>query len=181
MRCECLNCPRRQTPAAVLENRGPQTVLSAAVALLVFFAAAARAGIVAPNLWANAYRLGLCHSFIGLADHVARTGLRTARRSSRRAASKRACGLMLGPLRHVMKKLIESHQARSAAKNVMTDLALNIDHQLVKHLERFGFVFDQRIPLPIRAQPDAVAQAVHRVKVLLPKLINRAQNRVTFD
>ena len=50
----------------------------------------------------------------------------------------------------------------------MTNLGLDADHQLVKHLEGLGFVFDERIALAVRAQTDARPQAVHAVEVLLP-------------
>src|SRR5204863_27265 len=51
----------------------------------------------------------------------------------------------------------------------------------IEHLEGFRFVFDQRIALPIAAQADAVTQAVHLVKMLLPQLVNRRQDREALD
>ena len=84
-------------------------------------------------------------------------------------------------LRGVAEKILKRHQARRAAENVVADLRLDVDHQFLENLERFGLVFDQRIALAVRAQADAVAQAVHLVKMLLPQLVNRAQDRVALD
>ena len=50
----------------------------------------------------------------------------------------------------------------------MTNLCLNVDHQLFENLESLGFVFDERIALAVRAQPDAVPEAVHLVEMFLP-------------
>ena len=63
----------------------------------------------------------------------------------------------------------------------MTNLGLDVDHQLVKYLERFRLVLDQRIALAISAQTNAGAQAVHSIEVLLPQPVNRAENGVTLD
>ena len=63
----------------------------------------------------------------------------------------------------------------------MADLRLDVDHQLVKNLERFGLVFDERIALAVAAQADAVAQAVHFIEMLLPQAVNGAEHRVALD
>ena len=45
----------------------------------------------------------------------------------------------------------------------MADVGLDVDHQLVENLETLRLVFDERIFLAMRAQADAVTQAVHLV------------------
>src|SRR5439155_1985896 len=62
-----------------------------------------------------------------------------------------------------------------------TNLGFDVDHQLVKHLERFRLVLDQRITLAISAQTNARAQAVHAIEVFLPQPVNSAENGVTLD
>ena len=89
--------------------------------------------------------------------------------------------LMRRLLRHVAQEILKRHQAGGAAEDVVADLGFDVDHQFLENLERLGLVFDQRIALAVRAQADAVAQAVHLVKMLLPELVNGAQNRVALD
>ena len=96
-------------------------------------------------------------------------------------AAKRARVLVQGLLRDVLQKIFKRHHARRAAENVVADFRFHVDHQFVKNLERLGLVFQQRIALAVRAQADAVAQAVHLVKMLLPQFVNRAQNREALD
>src|SRR5204862_2743636 len=84
-------------------------------------------------------------------------------------------------LRHVSQEALESHHARGAAEDVVANLSFDVDHQLLEHLERLGLILDKRIALAIRPQADAVAQAVHPVKVLLPKLVDGAENRNPLD
>ena len=52
-------------------------------------------------------------------------------------------------LRKILQELFKSHQARGTAKNIVTDLGLNVDHQLIEQLKGFGFVFNERIPLTV--------------------------------
>ena len=53
----------------------------------------------------------------------------------------------------------------------MADLGLDVDHQLFENLERFRLVLDQRIALTVRAQPNAVSQAIHLIQVFLPQFL----------
>ena len=52
----------------------------------------------------------------------------------------------------------------------------DVDHQFIKDLESFGFVFNQRIPLSVGPQTNTAAQPIHAVEMLLPKLVNGAEN-----
>src|SRR5882672_3523807 len=88
---------------------------------------------------------------------------------------------MTGALRNAAQEILKSHQTRGAAKDVMANLGLNVDHQLLENLEGFRFVFNERIALPVRAQADTVAKTVHLIEMLLPQLVNGAQNRVALD
>src|SRR6266545_4005526 len=135
-------------------------------AMLVFFAAAAGTGIVAPDFRSGADRFGLFAGRHGFGNHLAALGRR--RFSAGGGPAERAGGLVHRLLRHAAQELLERHQAGSAAEDVVANLRLDVDHQLIEHLESFGFVFDERIALAVSAQPDAVAQAVHAIKVFLP-------------
>ena len=88
---------------------------------------------------------------------------------------------MQGLLRRVAEKILEREQAGGAAEDVVANLRFDVDHQLVKNLERLGLVFEQRIALAVGTEADAVAQAVHLVKMFLPQFVDRLQNRVAFD
>ena len=92
-----------------------------------------------------------------------------------------AGGLVRRVLRHVAQEILERHQARGAAEDVVANLGFDVDHQFLENLERFGLVFDQRIALAVGAQADAVAQAVHLIEMLLPELVDGAENRVALD
>src|SRR2546425_359595 len=63
----------------------------------------------------------------------------------------------------------------------MTNLGFDVDHQFLENLKGFSLVLDQWVTLAMCAQADAVAQAVHLVKMFLPQLVNRAQNRIALD
>ena len=49
---------------------------------------------------------------------------------------------MHGLLRDAAEKILECHEAGRAAEDVVANLSFDVDHQLVEHLEGFGFVFD---------------------------------------
>src|ERR1035437_396738 len=154
-----------------------------AAALFVLLSAPARAGIVASHLRADPDGFGLFHRGGGFADDVAPLRRTVPRLSGARAgagAAKGAGGLVGRLLRNVAQEVLESQQAGGAAEDVMADLRLDVDHQLFEDLVRFRLVFDERVPLPVRAQPDAVAQAVHLVEMLLPQLVNRTQDGVAL-
>src|ERR1035437_8118044 len=163
----------KQTPATCLR------LLPAAV--FVFLAAAAGAWAVAADFRAGADGVGLglgFHRLRGFADHVAGFGLSAA--GSGAGAAERAGVLVQGLLRRVAEKIFKRHQARRAAEDVVADLRFHVNHQFVENLERFGLVFEQRIALAVGAQADAVAQAVHLVKMFLPQFVNRLQDGVTL-
>ena len=128
----------------------PLPILLAA-ALLVFFAAAAGAHVVAAHTGNRMHRLRLGQHFVGFAHQVA--GL-----CQRGWILERGCRLVGGRLRQVLQELLESHEARGAAEDVVADLRLDVDHQGVKQLEGFRLVFDERIPLAVGAQTDRVAE-----------------------
>src|SRR5262249_6488668 len=81
----------------------------APAALLVLFAAAARAGIVAADLRTGADGLGSGERFGGFADDVA--GARAGAAAGRAGAAEGAGGLMHGLLRETAEELLEGHQA----------------------------------------------------------------------
>lgn len=122
-----------------------------AAALLVFFAAAAGADVVAAHTGNRMHRLRLGQHFVGFAHQVA--GLR-----HRGWILERGCRLVGGRLRQVVQELLESHEARGAAEDVVADLRLDVDHQGVEQLEGLGLVLDERVPLAVGAQTDGVAQ-----------------------
>src|SRR5205807_5948844 len=148
-------------------------------AMLVLPAAAARARIVASDFRSVADRLGLLRRGHRFADHFTPLGRRRVAR--RLVSAEGAGGLVHRLLRHAAQELLERHQARRAAEDVVANLRLDVDHQFIKHLERLGFVFDERVALAILPQANAVPQTVHAVEMLLPEAVNRAENSVTFD
>ena len=89
--------------------------------------------------------------------------------------------MVTGALRDAAEEVFESHQTRSAAEDVMTNLGFDVDHQFLENLESLGFVFDERIALAVRAETNAVAQAVHLIEMLLPQLVDGAEDRVALD
>src|SRR5439155_12542596 len=147
--------------------------------MLVFFAAATGTRVVASDFWAGADRFGLFCRGHDFGNHFAAFDRRRLAAGCR--AAKRAGLLMNGPLRQLAQELLEGHEAGGAAEDVVADLGLDVDHQLIKNLERLGLVFDEWIALSVGAQTDAVAQAVHAVEVLLPQPVNRAENGVALD
>src|SRR5438034_4015170 len=61
------------------------------------------------------------------------------------------------------------------------DVALDPLAELVEHLESLVLVLDQRVALPVRAQPDALAEVLHLGQVLHPLPVDRAQHHVALD
>src|SRR5438093_228423 len=97
--------------------------------MLIFLAAPARAGIVAANFGAGADGLGLGDSLTCFADHVAGLGSRCAAGAcTRRAAAESGSRGVLGALGHVTDKILERHQTRRAAEDVVANLRLDVDH-----------------------------------------------------
>src|SRR5271154_657230 len=130
-----------------------------AAALLVFFAAATGARIVAADFRAGANGLGFGLAFRrlrGFTDHVA--GIFVRRRAG--GGTAKSIGILVqGLLGDVAQEIFKRHHARRAAENIVADLRFYVDHQFVENLERLGFVFQQRIALAVRAQAAALAQA----------------------
>src|SRR5262249_43812249 len=134
--------------------------------------------IVAPDLRTRSHRASLFHRLSGFTNDITALGGPIARRlggiASTGGTAKSAGRLMSRLLRHIAKEILESHQARRAAEDVVANLAFDIHHQLFKNLECFSLVFDERVTLAVASQVDAVTQAVHLVEVLLPELVNGA-------
>src|SRR4051812_7242151 len=110
--------------------------------MLEFLAALAGTGIVAANFRAGAdgprpldRRGRFADQVAALRGAVARTRLRRWRAV---ATAKGAGSLVHRALRRVAQEILESHQAGSAAENVVADLGFDVDHQLLENLERLG-------------------------------------------
>ena len=61
------------------------------------------------------------------------------------------------------------------------NFCLDFIKKLIKHLIRFFFVFNQRIPLSIAAQADSLPNMLHRFQMFHPKNINRSQANRFFN
>ena len=146
--------------------------------MLEFLAAAAGTRIIAAHLGAGPNRFGFLDRGSRLAHHVTPLPSWARRRSlrvrARGRSAKRARRLVHRPLRHIAQKVFKGHQARRAAEDIVANLGFNVHHQFLKNLERLGFVFDQRITLVVGAKADAVPEAIHLIKMFLPKLIDGA-------
>ena len=88
---------------------------------------------------------------------------------------------MDGRLRQVVQELLEGHEARGAAEDVVADLRLDVDHQGVEELEGLGLVLDERVALAVGTQADGVAQRIHPVEVLLPQAVDGIEDGVALD
>src|SRR5437660_5540334 len=147
----------------------------------------AGARIVAADFRTGADGPGFFNGGGGFADNVAALGRSFGRRGlgagigSRGCATKGAGRLMTGLLRDITQEVLEGHETRGAAENVMADLRFDVNHQLLENLERLGLVLDERITLAMRAQADAVTQTVHLIEMLLPELIDGAENDITLN
>src|SRR5437667_5801100 len=95
------------------------------VAMLELFPAAARTGVVAPDLGAGANRFGLFGRRHRFRNHFAALGLRGLAAAG--CAAKRRGFLVDRLLRQLAEELLERHQARGAAEDVVTDLGLDVD------------------------------------------------------
>ena len=67
------------------------------------------------------------------------------------------------------------------AEEELERLFLKLVHQRLEHLEGFALVLEQRVLLPVGAQPDAAAQDVDLVQVVLPVVVDDAQVDLTLD
>ncbi len=126
---------------------------STPVALLVFLAAAARAGVVATYFRASANGLGFGLRFRrrrSFAHDVAGFALRA---SCGRAATERAGGLVQGLLRDVFQEIFKCHYAGRAAENVVTDFRFHVDHEFIENLERLGLYSSSGSRWPCARRP----------------------------
>src|SRR5678816_4011919 len=117
-----------------------------AATMFVFLAAATGAGIIAADLGPAAHWLWFGHCFLRyLAHHFAAFGLRARRwRTTEGAGFGMDC-----LLRHFAQKVFECEQTGCAAKDIMTDLGLDVDHELFEHGKRLGLVLDERVALSV--------------------------------
>src|SRR5262245_42000303 len=132
--------------------------------MLVLLSALARARIIAADLWAGADGLGFFHGGRGFADDVAGILGRATGAAGGGAATATAKGagrLMQRLLRDVAQKILEGHEARGAAEDVVANLGFDVNHQLVENLVGLRLVFDERVALAVGPQTDAVTQTVH--------------------
>ncbi len=124
-------------------------------AMLVLLPAPAGTRVVPSHLRAGPRRFRLLHLRRRFAHHVASAPRRSL---ARRLPAEAGWGFVRCLARHVAQELLERHQARRAPENVVADLRLRVDHQLLENLERLRLVLDQRVPLPVRPQPDAMPE-----------------------
>src|SRR5262249_24312321 len=161
---------------------------AAAMAGLVFFAAAARAGLIATDLrhvaFYRQYNLRFLRCAIDAAaavGDIARGQRGTSRQRAAGGTSARGWGVIArrffrsGRSKQVMRQageeFLEAPEVRRAAEEIVENLKLHLPHQLDEHLVRLVLVLDERILLSDRAQIHAFAQRIHRVEMLLPQAI----------
>src|SRR4051812_17506668 len=89
--------------------------------LLIFFPAAAGAGIVPADLGAGADGLGFFLRRRRFADDVAGFAVRTAGGTRRCAAAKSAAALVQRLFGHIVQEIFERLHAGGAAENIMAD------------------------------------------------------------
>ena len=70
--------------------------------------------------------------------------------------------------------LLLRHNAH--AVHELRDVRLNRSFHCLEHVERLDLVLDERIPLPVGAQIDALAQHVHAIEMLHPMIVDDAQH-----
>ena len=96
--------------------------------------AVARTGIISTHFGPGSDRLGFFDCFGGFTDNVTALGSLCSRRLGRSGigssgrAPEGTGGLVTGALRDAAQEVLKSHQTRSAAKNVVANLGLNVDH-----------------------------------------------------
>src|ERR1043165_4390179 len=149
--------------------------------MFIFLSTSARARVIAADLRAGADGFSLFDSRGCFADNVAFFGSAGFWQFGRPAAESWRLRLMRSLLRHVAKEIFKSHQTRRAAEDVVANFGFDVDHQFFEYLEGFGFVFDERITLAVRAQVNAVPQTVHLIEMFLPEFVDGAKNGVTLD
>ena len=70
--------------------------------------------------------------------------------------------------------LLLRHDAH--AVHELCDVRLNRSFHCLEHVERLDLVLDERIPLPVGAQIDALTQHVHAIEMLHPMIVDDAQH-----
>src|SRR5881409_749429 len=162
------------------------------VALLELLAAAAGAGIVAADTGIGVAGEG------GLRRTACRCPLRGRRRLGRRDQAVRrgfgrddrrgaAHGVPARRSRHgaggrprggraARNRDLDRHVAPPVLEPSLREGVLDVAHQPLEHLERFGLVLDQRVFLPPGAVVDALAQLIEVVQVVLPLFVDHAEH-----
>ena len=152
------------------------------VALLVFLAAAARAGSLRPTFGSSRLTVLITSSPPVRAGAVRcrRHGALPCRRRRRRPAAANAGSararrlfVVIGRLRRAVprhggsgRRLFVQHRPQPA--QVADDLFLDPRLHVLEQREAFLLVLDQRIALAVAAQADAFLQVIERVEVVLP-------------
>src|SRR4051812_21508113 len=172
--------PETKTSSPALDlRRSPATVL-------VFFTAAARAGVISADFREGTPDWEIEGHFVCTVAVPAYPG-HGADRLWLARTHRRICGGCSGgmfaqqKLRQGGEEVLEGLQVRCAAEEVVQDLVLNIGHEFDKHVVGLRLVFDQRILLRITPEIDTFPERIHRVKMLLPKPIDGVQNNVTLQ
>src|SRR5690349_6558995 len=167
------------------------------VALLVFLPAAARARIVASDF--RPLMADRLHRRIVAADsrRLLLRGGRARRRGGRRAGRSRRTEHRRG--RGFGARIVEDQrraalrcttdrrrrrflaQHRPQPPQVADDLLVDAILHRLEQLEAFLLVLDERIALPVAAQPDAFLQVIEAVQVILPLLVDNLQHDVALD
>src|SRR5271155_2143071 len=153
-----------------------------AVALFVFFARAARAGIVAADFGAGTHGLGRFHGRVArlklhlllLAALFARDLFRRKfRKAARHQRLLRGRGSWLRRGRSGL--LRRPHQ-----KEESHGFGVDAIHQLVEKNERFLLELDERVFLSVPAQTDAFFQVVQSEEMIFPLAVHHVQQDVAL-
>jgi hypothetical protein len=77
--------------------------------------------------------------------------------------------------------MLEGLEIRCATEKVRENLAFNGIHEVNKHDVGVIFVFDKGIFLAKGAEINRLAEAIHRIEMLLPKTINGIEDDVPLE
>ncbi len=72
------------------------------------------------------------------------------------------------------------HRGQRSPHQILGGFLENPVHQVVKELECFVFIFDQRVFLGVSAQAHAGTQVIHFVQMFLPEFIDPFQHNTAF-
>src|SRR6187397_1586553 len=130
------------------------------MALLVLLAAAARARVVAADLW----------SFVPDRLHrgIVAAGIVHDERLTGRMSNRWRGLCFLG-------------DDRTETPEIADRLGVNPFLHLLEHLEAFLLVLDKRIALPIAAQANAFLEVIQAVEMILPLLVGDLEHDVALD